>query len=182
MNWINSLFDALYKFVQWWFIVLPWEQGLRLRAGKHVRVLAAGIHFKIPFIDRVCIQNTRLHVLSVDAQTLTTADGKTVTCGGSLEFCITDIRKMYETLTTPEGVIKQNTNALVSDFIVRHTILECRPADISDYVSSELKLERFGLSAGKFYITNFAAVKTYRIINDGMHQWLGQTPDTEVKK
>lgn len=59
MSFIQNILALLGRLVSWWFVVLPWEQAVRVRAGSRVRLYGAGLHFRVPFIDYVWLQNTR---------------------------------------------------------------------------------------------------------------------------
>ena len=58
--WLSRIVNS-WKF---WIVVAPWEVGIRVRIGKHARALQPGPHFRIPFLDRITVVNTRLRVLT----------------------------------------------------------------------------------------------------------------------
>lgn len=75
MEVINSIAAFISKLFQWWFTVMPWEQALRIRKGSKVTLLGAGLYFKIPFIDAVYVQTTRMRMIDTPMQTMSTKDG-----------------------------------------------------------------------------------------------------------
>jgi hypothetical protein len=182
MNTLHTIFQSIGYLFRWWFLVLPWEQGVRVRFGKSVRVFASGLHFMVPFVDRVYVQNTRLRISPVPAQTLTTKDNKTVTLCGSLRYRIESILTLYQTLHQAEETLGQQAVGLVAEYVANNNLTECAPAKLAAAVSEKLNLSRFGLNETSFLITDFAVVHTYRFISDGVgHSRYVSTPlDTNV--
>lgn len=65
---MNELFGAIFRFFrqfQIWVVVAPWEQAVRVRLGKHLSVLNAGVHLKLPFADLVYLQSVRLRISGI---------------------------------------------------------------------------------------------------------------------
>ena len=83
MEIVNQIFVFIGKLFEWWFTVMPWEQAIFIRAGKGERVLGKGLYFKIPFIDRVYIQQTRLRIIDLPVQTVSTLDRKSTRLNSS---------------------------------------------------------------------------------------------------
>ncbi|KKK49025.1 hypothetical protein LCGC14_3139220, partial [marine sediment metagenome] len=59
MNWLNTLFQKIYELFNWFYTVVPWERAMRVRFGKHMKIMQPGIHVQIPFIDKVFLMNIR---------------------------------------------------------------------------------------------------------------------------
>jgi hypothetical protein len=60
---MGAFIDAIMRLlgaVAFWVIVQPWEQCLRVRMGKHVRMLPSGFHWRLPLIDTVFKQSVRM--------------------------------------------------------------------------------------------------------------------------
>ena len=75
MSWLSSIFGFFRSF-QCWVTVAPWEAGLRVRYGTKAFLLNPGLHWRIPFLDRIFIQPVRLRTIEPPTITLTTKDGK----------------------------------------------------------------------------------------------------------
>jgi hypothetical protein len=98
-------------------------------------------------------------------------------------YQVGDLRLLYNTLHDSVETIEASVASLVATFIVNHSIEECTPQAVEQSVRSQLKLEIFGLTNSEFYITNFAVVRTYRLISDGMNAWrLNPTPLSTVDR
>lgn len=166
MNWINDLFNYISRIFQWWIIVMPWEQGLRIRLGKYENLLEKGVYLKLPIIDQVYIQTTRLRIKSMPLQTLTTRDGVTISLLGSIGYSIVDIRKLYYTLYQPDGTLMNMVMSCISEYVATHDIKDCSPERIEKNIIIPSP-EQYGISDLSVKILGYAIVKTYRLIQDG---------------
>lgn len=70
--------------------ILEYKEGVLFRAGRFVKILYPGWHFKIPFIDSFHTENVKLDTMSVKEVNITTLDGKTATIGCEFDIEITD--------------------------------------------------------------------------------------------
>jgi len=178
MNWMSQITEVVRSLFKWWFIVLPWEQAVRIRIGKHTRLFGAGLHLFVPFLDRVYKQNTRTRIASLSPQTLTTLDGKTITCVGSVRYKVLDVLKLYQTLHQPESTVCQEVEGLIADYIVTNTVDKCTPLQVSNHVARVIDLSKYGLGETEFFMTEFAVVRTYRLIGGNMERWSGHDLST----
>ncbi|MDK2885670.1 MAG: hypothetical protein PWP54_228 [Thermosipho sp. (in: thermotogales)] len=74
-------------------IVRPNERGLVERLGKFKKEVKAGIHFIIPFFDRMQKVDLREHVIDVPPQEVITKDNVVVTVDAVIYYEITDAYK-----------------------------------------------------------------------------------------
>ena len=156
---------------RWWVTVAPWEQAVRVRLGKHVEVLGAGVHLRIPGVDRVFRQSTRRRFTSVPTQTVTTKDGRTITISGALAYAIGDIGKLYDTVHHAEDTLETEAQASVAKFIRAHTLDLCDPGEVEKHVTEDIDLSRYGIVDVEFSITDFAVVRTFRLITGEPKNW-----------
>lgn len=159
------------EMLAWFVVVAPWEQAIRVRLGKHTTKLHAGIYLRIPFVDRVFKQSIRRRLSIIRAQTLTTADGKVITCAGALGFAIGDLEKLYDTLESPNDTLENEVAAIISRFIGGAPLKDCTSPKLEEYVRENLDLTRYGLIGQEFYTTSFATAKTYRFVTGDMSVW-----------
>ena len=171
MNIVQQIVDFISQLFRWWFIVLPWEQAVRVRCGKTIAVFGAGIHFQIPFLDMVYLQNTRRRLTTIHAQLVSTLDGKTVVVSGTIGYKIDSILRVHQTLHQAADTVRMGAQMLITEFIVGRKLIECTPAALTSYVRERLDLERYGLCDTEFFLTNFATVKTYRMITGEAQSW-----------
>ena len=165
--------SGLKEFLQWLFesfrvliIIQSFETGIRIRCGKKIKKLNKGVYFRIPFFDSVYVQESRLRIVSLPVQTLTTKDKETVTINGSVGYSICDIEKLYDTLYHPETSIQNIAMAEITKFMFKKNIEDVVIDDIQKAILDVLKELDYGINFKYFEITNFAVVKTYRLITD----------------
>lgn len=177
MNQFKDFIEYILNAVKIWIIVQPWEAGIRVRRGKHIKRLTPGIYFRLPYFDTVYIQETRLRVCEVPMQTCTTKDLHTITIKAAVGYSIVDIEKLYSTLYHPETSILNIAMSEVAAKIFETNSNEIKPEDIEQMALQALKLKDYGICFEYFKITNFAAVKTYRLIQDSTYSWEGLKMD-----
>lgn len=180
MNQIKDFFEYIFNSIKIWVIIQPWQQGLRVRAGKGIRQLEGGIYFKIPYIDSVYVQEVRLRIISLPIQTLTSKDLKTITLSGSIGFTVTSIETLYKTLYHPEMTLSNIAMSVMCEFIFSNRIEDITPKTIEEAVLSKLNANDYGLKFSDFKITSFAVVTTYRLIQD--QSWVSEGVDMDKKK
>lgn len=180
MNQIKDFFEYIFNAIKIWVIVQPWQSGIRVRNGKHIKKLENGIYFKIPYFDSVYVQETRLRVVQFPVMTVTSADLKTITLNLSIGYSIEDIEKLYATLYHPELTIQNIGMAETSDFVYRNNVPDLTPEKVSQAVAKKLQEGDYGLNIEYAQVTNFAVVRTYRLIQD--QTWFNEGIKLDVKK
>ena len=171
MGAIQELFRQIGNLFRWWFVVAPWEQAVRVRMGTKVDVLDAGVHLRIPIADRIFRQSIRRRFTTVPTQTVTTLDGKTVTISGGIGYSIKDIGMLYDTLHDAEDTVQIAAQGVVAKFIAERQLSSVQPSEIEGVVPEALKLEQYGLGEVEFCVTDFAVVRTYRLIDGAPKDW-----------
>lgn len=169
MNWLQDILNRIERLLTWWIVVNPWESAVRVTFGKKMRVLAPGMWFKIPFVHNVRVQSVRLRVITCGLQTVTSKDGTTITVRLVIGFSIEDIAKLYNSLDSPDLTMANFAMGETADLIARRTTNECKPETIQDMVKSKLTEQSYGLKLEYVKVTNFAIVRTYRLMGD--HHW-----------
>lgn len=176
---VKQILQGLQSVVVWWVTVAPWEQAIRVRAGRHVKLLKAGIHLRIPMLDRVYRQSTRLRVSTIPSQVLTTRDGKALTVGLTLSYLISDLLRLYESLHHAEGTLMAMVLSAAAEFVHRRDS-GFSPGDLCSEVGLALNLERYGLRDVSVGVANFATVRTYRLITGDAVAWsVGEDLNTD---
>lgn len=173
MNQVQDFIKYLFDAVRFWIIVMPWESAIRVRLGKKVNKLGAGMHFRLPYFDSIYKQENRLRICAMPIQTLTTKDNKSVTLNGALGYKITDIEKLYNTLYQPESTIVNMGMSKLADFVHKTNSEDLEPIKIEKDLMNKMGQEDFGLKFEYIKITNFAIVQTFRLIKDNTWHWEG---------
>lgn len=146
---------------------MPWEQAIRVRRGKNAKLLGAGLYLKIPFVDTVYIQTTRMRMIDTPMQTMSTKDGNTITIKAAIGYTIDNIQTLYATLYHPEMTLNSMAMGAVGEFVRSTPMEEVSPTEIETFVSQKIDADKYGLKDLRFKITTFATVKTFRLIQDG---------------
>lgn len=179
MNYLKEVLDYLTKLLQWWVIVEPWEAGLRVRIGKKIKLLTPGIYFRIPLVDAVYIQETRMRMISLNSQTVTTKDGKTITIFSSIGYSINDITKLYQTIAQPDSTIANTVLGTIADYVATNDAINCSPSTIEEKVKTKLTTFDYGITFEHVKVTGYSIVRTYRFITDGSYVNDGLTLTTK---
>lgn len=180
MNQLGQILEFLQKLIVWWVTIMPWEQAVHIRMGNRVKVIGAGLHVRIPFIDRVYVQTTRVRVMQGPPQTVSTKDGKTVTIATNIGYAIEDILKLYQTLYHAEMTLSNIMQGIMSDEVFSRNIADCTPSILEAVLREKLTGSQFGLRFDYMKITSFAVVRTYRLIQDS--HWTPNALETDKQK
>jgi hypothetical protein len=180
MQGLVELLSRFFRSFRLWVTVAPWEQAIRVRLGKHVHLLQPGIHLRIPFVDAVHVQSVRLRVSPIGRQTLTMSDGRTtVTLSGSLGYAVHNIEHLYRRMHHAEDTIQQIARGAIAQYVATSSPICCTPHLIEKHVGQTLDLSEYGLEDEQLHITDFAIVRTYRLIGDVQYGIHGSSLSTE---
>jgi hypothetical protein len=141
--------------------------------------MAPGLHLCIPVLDKVHVQNSRLRIVNVPTQTLSTSDGKTLIVGGSLCFRIVDLEKLLATLHQPEDALIELVQERVANHVSSSSSIGLTSATAAPDISRTLAVEHYGLAEVRFFVTDFAFVRTLRLIMDQRYASYGNTVQLE---
>lgn len=166
MDFLNTILNWVTNIFTWWVVIMPWEQGIRVRLGKHIKKLNPGMFFKIPIIDSVFLQTIRKRMINVPIQTLTTKDGKTITLMISIGYSINDVLTLYNTLYHPETTIQCIIMNKISEYVSNNNTEDCTPNKLCGIITSVNELNQYGISNLELNLLNYAIVRTYRLIQD----------------
>jgi len=166
MDQIISLVRQFIDLFRVWIIVCPWEQAVRVRFGKRVRVLGPGIHLRLPLLDHIFLQSTRMRICCTDRQTVTALDGKTFSITAAVGYSISDVHALYNTLHHAEDTIRQLVRAKTAEVISRSNSTDLTIERVTREVSASIDLGQYGITGSELYVNEFALSKTYRLIGD----------------
>lgn len=163
VTWLQGLVRPMKP----WVTVKPWEQGVRVRCGKHVRLLPPGMFWKMPFFDSVSVLPIRVRVMQVPTQTVTTSDGKAITLGMALQYQIEDVEKVFRSVHHPEQTLMFWAQGIAAEHIRAAGGDAVTPDAIRDAIESTIDVAAMGLGEFRVFITDLALVRTFRLIQDG---------------
>jgi regulator of protease activity HflC (stomatin/prohibitin superfamily) len=173
MAWLQDLLTRFADLFKWWFVLQPWEQALRVRAGRYVKKFEGGIHFRVPYLDAIFKQNIRLRISDIPQQTITNASNETLTIAGALRYRVEDVTPLYTHLHMAENTLAQTVQSLVADYIATHKADKCDPHTVQVVINDEIRgrFQEYGLAECQFLLTDYARVRTYRFIMGDMLKW-----------
>lgn len=182
MSFLSDIFRVVKNALTWWVSITPWEAGLRVRTlprrPPQVTILKAGLHWAFPICDTVYKQSTRLRISDLPIQTLTTTDGKTLTVKGMIGYTIKNIKKLYDNLQHGEDALTNIATGVIAEYVATRASTEFTPAMLEEAVLEKLDFEQYGLGKTNLKITDFAYVKSYRLIQGDNWYSSGDTLNT----
>jgi hypothetical protein len=173
MTFFEQIRQLISNLFQWWVIIAPWQQGVRVRFGKRTKLLQPGVHFKLPLFDVVYMQPIRLRAQYVGSQTMTTADGKAISLASAIQYEITDLLMLYRTLHDVHDTIEQQVQGVLGGYIYSQRLGDLKPCSAEKHLVDSLDLSQYGLKVHNFKLTNFAVVRTYRLISGEIGHFTG---------
>lgn len=152
-----------------WVVILPWERAIRVRLGNRIKMWEPGWHIKLPFLDEIQVLNTRLRLANSGTQTLTTADGETLTVSLVVGFRITDPRLAMLRMHHPELSVASLALSAVSEFVTARDRFALRPDKLEQFVLERLRKEQ-GYEFEFARVADFAYARTYRLLNENSYR------------
>lgn len=175
-----QLGEFLQKVIEWLYefwpvrVVNDWEQGIRLRGGRVVKLLTSrngffgsGLHAFWPLLGEIMTDNAVVDVNETAMQTNTTKDGQTVSFSLGLKYAINDLQKLYlqiqdhhETiLTEAQGCAGQWVPSLDLEELDKH---------LANSIFKDLdeRLEEWGVDLKDVTVINLTTARTFRLIGD----------------
>lgn len=170
---MNSVSNFLGQIVEWlkglrlWFLVYPWQSALRVRFGNRVRDFGPGVHFKIPWVDRVFIQGTRTCSVLLPQQSITTTDNKIANVTAIVNYRLFDLRRVYETTYSVRDWICSCAMGAVAHYVANMKSTDIQASDIGSSIASSLSdAKDRGVMIEGLSIVGFSVAKAYRLVGD----------------
>ena len=104
--------------------------------------------------------------MNIPTQTLTTLDGKCLVVGATASFRIGDVEKLYQTICQPENTILEFAQEGIAKAVTSIASSSLNPAIISNTVSNNTDVTRYGIEDLRVFITDFAYSKSFRLVQD----------------
>lgn len=182
MSVLGEIFSWLNKVLTWWIVVMPWEQAIRIRFGDDVKLLKAGFYFKIPFADIIYCQTTRLRMIQIPLQTVSTKDRQIISITLAGGYHVIDMLQMFNTCQHPEMVVSNIIMSSVSEKVSSLRLEELSPSIIETYVQENINKvgEEYGLGKFEASVIGYAVVRTYRLIMD--NHYMREESFLDIKK
>lgn len=177
MNGLIDWLQSIVRSIRPWVTVNPWEQGVRVRMGKHVTLLGAGVHLKLPGIDTVAVLPTRVRVITVPMQSVMSKDNRPVSVGIAIQYQIEDVERVFRSVHHPETTLSYWVQGIIGEQVRLLDAAEVTPEALQAAVLDRLDVKAMGFGSLKVFIPDLVLVRTYRLIQEG--RWMaGDNIDT----
>lgn len=166
MSLLTSIANFLLN-VPPYAVIEPNEGGVFLRGGKWKKTLDCGWYWKYPVYDVVRKLDITTQVINLPNQSMVVKDGRCVAASGAIEYDIPDARKALLCIQDFDISLQNLAMGTIAHYLNRKNYADCMDiAGLEREVLSALrkKVEDWGLYITKFWITDFAEHKVYRIM------------------
>lgn len=181
MNTFNELIKYFSKLFVWFVVVQPWETGLRVRAGKHHKLLEAGAYLNIPYLDSFYVKSMRLTIEDTPMQTLSTADGKICTMKLAVSYKIMDLMKLFDSYEGVRSYVISAAMTACCDVVSKSSHNEIDIDKLSSQIYNKVASDHSdGLEIVSVKVIDFAYAKTFRLIQD--QGWFPRDGDMNDKR
>lgn len=168
MNGFVEWLTDILKGARPWFIVQPWELAVLTRLGLHPRLVAAGCHFRIPYLDEVITVNTRLRVASMPALTVSTKDRKTVTVSGQVAIRVFDPMALCLKLAEPETLVSVLAQRAAARYVSEAQSADLSAIQLANLIAVHVRehVQEAGIDVEYATVVDFAIVHTIRLLQE----------------
>jgi hypothetical protein len=167
-----TIIQSITRPFKWWTVIAEWEQGIRVRLGQNSKLLKPGIHFRIPWVDRIYVQSVRLRTFYATGITCRTKDGKTAVFSLATHFRVKDVLRMYNELSSPETTIEAMAVEQAIALVESQDADTIRASDISAAIAMT-ESEKWGLEEIHFAITGFTCCRAIRVLMNDYNSTAG---------
>lgn len=165
LDFILSVWKELLPFI----IINHYERGVRLRLGRvHLPELKPGIHFKIPFVDRILASIITEDTLNIEPVSVTTLDNKTISVGSVIEFNISNIIAYIIDTNEARSNMHDICRAITADYLTDCTWEECKDKKTTRTITRLLskKCEVMGIDITGFTLSDMSMSRVVKLIGD----------------
>jgi regulator of protease activity HflC (stomatin/prohibitin superfamily) len=150
------------------FVVIDqFEEAVVLRFGKFHRTLGPGFHWIIPFqIERGISDNVVPRTLNLQAQSLTTKEGRMVMVAAVVTASIRDIQKATLEVEGVDHALQDSCYGAIGMLVAAATWEEVQSADFSEALTKACRKQawRFGIEIQRVQLSDLTLSKTLRIM------------------
>lgn len=158
-----SLFNEIKPIV----FVLEFDKGRMFRAGRFLKILEPGWHFRIPFVDTVFIENVVNTTLCVREVNITTADGISASIAAKFNLEIVDLYKSSVLTNDWKVNIVDVSRGIISKRSAKYTWDDIYKGNADEEVRSLVEAEagKIGLRIWNFEFTDKLNIFGLKVFN-----------------
>jgi regulator of protease activity HflC (stomatin/prohibitin superfamily) len=116
-EWIKELFTTYIEYLKFWVAVNHYQEAVVLRAGRYHRTLGPGYHPKWPVYEYSFDVNVKSDTMEIEAVSITTLDGKSITIGIMIEYQIVDTMLFLVETNEAYTNMKEIARGEISDYL-----------------------------------------------------------------
>jgi regulator of protease activity HflC (stomatin/prohibitin superfamily) len=168
----DRIIDFFFQFAslfQFWVILEPYDEGVRLRLGKqHGGPLRCGLHWKIPFkVDQILTLQVVPSTHSLGDESVMTKDGKSITFHAIITFQISDIEKALLKVHDVDHAVRDSCSGEVGRVLRESTWDEILKDDILDKLTAACRKKgwRWGLEIMSVQLAGLSIARNIRLMN-----------------
>jgi len=167
---IDRLVDILIaslRLFQAFVVIADYERGVVLRFGRYHRTLGPGFHWIIPFsCEHVLSTNVVPETMNVGPQSLTTADGQSVTLGTVVTFEIEDAKRFLLEVEGANQVIEDAAYGAQARVVMARTWEGLMQIDLPNELAKEVRkrARAYGVKVIDVQVSDFTRARTLRLM------------------
>lgn len=168
-GWLSSLMESVGHLFPRFKHVQKNQTGVMFTRGS-ARPIGPGMHWYWPVWSRPDVHSSVRQTITLETQTLTTSDGKSVCCRSQIVLRVVDpMAAFVDTSSVEEAVVDIATGgvkAVISKTSLQDLILRSRAVDaaISRRIRAELKV--FGVEVIRAFLSDFSPAKVICLVKD----------------
>lgn len=165
----DRIIDLLLQWIGWFipFVVIDqFERAVVLRWGRYHRTLEPGFHWIWPFeIERVIADNVVPRTTNLQAQSLTTKDGRLVVLGAVVTSQIADIVAATLEVEGVDHALQDACYGAIGTMVAAATYDEIREPGFSHELTKACRraAKNFGIEIIRVQLSDITLAKTLRI-------------------
>lgn len=139
--WIGAIVEWVGQFIPRILLLDITQGAVKLRRGREITELEAGLHIFWPLVSVVKIWPSVRQTIDLTAQAFETKDGKSVQVSGMITYSVSDIVSLMTGTFDPDNTIRDVGMTALHDVLIQYTWEEIREGMINRVLKKELQRE-----------------------------------------
>lgn len=172
------MFDLLVQFLleivnlfKFWYVMEPYEAGVKLRLGKFVTVLEGGHFYWLwPLgIEKVMTEHTVPTTHSLGEESITSKDGKSITFHAIVTYKVNDVKKALLEIQDVDHAVRDACSGECGRVLHESTWDEIIDVAILDTLTAACRKRgwRYGIEIMQVQLAGLAIARNFRLFNRG---------------
>ncbi len=170
-----SWFEKLLSLLESWSpleIVMSYERAIVFRWGRVREIKGPGPYLRMPIRDKYVKVSVALETFTTAMQTVTTANGETVTFSASIKLRVTNVVLAEVKVQRWDETALEDISAILADTIATREPKQLDPEQRGRLLSTckqaiNRELAEYGVEAERVRFNNFVRnMRSYRLFND----------------